>query len=270
MGNSGNSPKDLWDKLDALGKFLSAVVLALIALFIKMGSDDIANSMRTGELARNLLNDLTKREEKIRQDIALITLNRAIGDQNPGLIIDIAENIFYANKEFGDLQGNVAFKIIEERNKAKAEEIRKKTTALTENPGLRKDLRSSPDIAQATRDKALQQAPQQAQLIAQVYSSVVYIQYQDRANKALIEELRKNFQDQGLYAPGIENVVADYGNSIRFFHKEDRGAAEQTAELVKQFFHEKGYQKDFKIEDYSSKFKVPKGQVEVWINLARP
>jgi len=259
--------KDFWDKLDVFGKIFSGVVLAAIVVVIKMGADDIATSMHTGELAKNLINDLTKKDEKIRQDIALITLNRAIGDKNPHLIVDIAENIFNANKEYVDLSGNVAFAIIKERNPAKAEEIRKKVVAFTDNPDLRKNLRSASDLTQSTSTRT--EVPAQAQLISRVYKNVIYIQFRGEKNKFIIEELRLKLNKEG-YAPGVELVDKDYPNSIRYFHQEDRGLAEQVASIARSFLKEKKYEINLTPQDLSGKFKIPKGQVEVWINLERP
>jgi|GEM_PF-6396491 len=83
--------KDLGEKLDVVGKLVNVVFLAVIATVIKLGADNIAHSLKRGELVRSLISDLTTQEVKVRQDIALIALNRAIGDSQPELVVEIAE-----------------------------------------------------------------------------------------------------------------------------------------------------------------------------------
>ena len=88
-----DKPKDLWDKADIVGKLFSGVILALIAFVIKSGADDIAASQRQGELVRSLIADLTTKDQHTRQDLALIALNHSVGEQNPSLVIEIAERL---------------------------------------------------------------------------------------------------------------------------------------------------------------------------------
>lgn len=88
------SPKDSWDKLDAIGKLVSSILLVIIAMAIKFGSDRIAFSLQSGQLVQSLIMDLTTAEQQTRQDVALLALDHSIGNENPPLVSEIAERLF--------------------------------------------------------------------------------------------------------------------------------------------------------------------------------
>jgi hypothetical protein len=91
------------------------------------------------------------------------------------------------------------------------------------------------------------------------------------ATHPLAEGLRNRLKETGLYAPGVERVDKDYPNNVRFFHGEDRELAQRVATVAEQFLSERKNPKKLELQDLSGKgFKVQKGHVEVWINLARP
>ena len=48
-------PKQLtwWDKADIFGKIISSVAIAAIALFVKLGSDNITAAQKEGELVQS-------------------------------------------------------------------------------------------------------------------------------------------------------------------------------------------------------------------------
>src|SRR5688572_28149518 len=85
--------RDFWDKADIIGKLLSGVVLAAIAVVIKLGADNIAMSQREGELVIKVMTDLTDTQQVARQDLALIALNHSVSKRNRQLVIDIAERL---------------------------------------------------------------------------------------------------------------------------------------------------------------------------------
>ncbi|MEL6439462.1 MAG: hypothetical protein AAFQ80_09445 [Cyanobacteria bacterium J06621_8] len=65
--------KDRWDKFEIIFK---TIILGAIPLFIKFGADNIAQSLKTGELVRSLISDLNQPGAK--RDVALIALDAAI------------------------------------------------------------------------------------------------------------------------------------------------------------------------------------------------
>jgi hypothetical protein len=85
--------KDSWDKLDTIGKIVSSLVLVVIAMFIKSGSERIAFSLQSGQLVQSLISDLTTQEQQTRQDVALLALDNSIGDEKPRMVAAIAERL---------------------------------------------------------------------------------------------------------------------------------------------------------------------------------
>lgn len=249
--------KDIWEKLDVISRMINIAFLAVIATFIKIGADNIANSIKRGELVKSLISDLTTQDIKVRQDIALIALNRSIGDSQPKLVVEIAKTILISQKDVSDLTGQQAYKIIQERDPEEAEIIRKEADNVLKN--FRRDLLSPPNIEGTPK-----QPPPQAQRLASIFTNVVYIQYRGPAFKAEVQRFREELHKLNFHAPGVEAVEADFSNNIRFFHKEDEIQAKKVQTLAQDFF-----KKPFALHDFSGKFRVPRGQIEVWVNPER-
>lgn len=68
------TPKDIWDKIDILVRLIFLVV---IPLFIKLGAENIAQSLKRGQLIQSVTTHLISKDSSGR-DIALITLDNAI------------------------------------------------------------------------------------------------------------------------------------------------------------------------------------------------
>jgi hypothetical protein len=205
--------KDLWEKLDAVGKLVNVVFLAVIATIIKLGADNIAHSLKRGELVRSLISDLTTQEVKVRQDIALIALNRAIGDSQPELVVEIAEIILHGQKDLSDLSGHQAFKIIRERDPRRAAAIEREAEAALAS--FRRDLPSPAHL-----EETPMRVPLQAQRLAAIFPNVIYVQYRGSHIQGEARRFREELLAQGFTAPGVEEVKTDIRNNVRYFHKE--------------------------------------------------
>ena len=108
--------KDCWDIIDILSKLFSSVVLVLILIFIKCGTDKISFSMQKSEFVRNLIADLSM-PEKTRKDIALIALDHTLSDCKDNLFVSqIAERVLNTIKEDENMQNEIAYKILKKRN----------------------------------------------------------------------------------------------------------------------------------------------------------
>ena len=56
------SEKDIWNKLDVIGKITASILLVVISLVIKCSADKVASSMKRGELLQTLITDLTTKD----------------------------------------------------------------------------------------------------------------------------------------------------------------------------------------------------------------
>ncbi|MBI1803758.1 MAG: hypothetical protein HY033_03030 [Ignavibacteriae bacterium] len=270
MDSQNGSTKEFWNKLDVLGKLVSSVLLAIIAMFVKFGADDIASSMKRGELVRSLISDLTTRNEKVRQDIALIALDNAIGKDEPQLVTDIAERVFRDQEEHDSTRSSIydgttrsiAFDIIGRRSPERKVNIKDELEKRIQP--ILKSLRSNADTSNITY-KIL---PPEAHLIAGAFKTIVYIQYKNPETKAIAMELQQKCEQSGWTAPGIERVDSRFSNSIRFFNAQDQSFAEKVADLTTNFLKEKGISAEIRVQDFSkSKFNAQEGQVEIWLSL---
>jgi hypothetical protein len=282
MAESGRS-KDAWDKADILGKLLSGVVLAVIAFVIKSGTDDIAASQQRGELVRSLIADLTTKEQRTRQDLALIALNHSVGDDRPDLVIEIAARLAsdttgYAAGDDAALQalGSVAFQILRQRAPARADSLkevlqRRFEVQVSSDSTVRAALRSAPDtgsraLPPASGDSAARAA---SAILAPLSSRVVYIQFQGTIQRAVMEKLRQRFSQTGLAAPGVERIATPFTSSVRYFHPDDRALADSAAALTRAFLRDERVNvPEVPVQDLSARrLRVPRGQIEVWVSV---
>ncbi len=97
-----------------------------------------------------------------------------------------------------------------------------------------------------------------AKSISVILKRVAYIQYSNRDKKNNIVEIQAKFKSNDWVAPGIENVKGVYKNTIRYFHEEDKTYANQANNLLENKF--------ILLRVYNFESKVPKGQIEIWIN----
>lgn len=272
MSNGEKKTKDFWDKMDIIGKLLTGVVLGLLTIVIKLGADKIqegsehvAAAQKNGQLVQSLVNDLSKPEGGIRQDIAIIALDRSIGSEDPNLVLDIAEQLVRNRPK--DQNGGfafVAFQIIERRDRARADQIKSELLgSIAETPEQRDKLISNADTSSQPEKSP---APD-SRLISAAFPKIVYLQFRGDLKRTLVEEFRKSLNDQGLPSPGVERVAGSYASNVRFFNDEDREQANVLATKAKQFFESKGCPIEFQLTDLSnSRFKTQKGHFEIWIS----
>ncbi|MCK4761222.1 MAG: hypothetical protein KAW12_03420 [Candidatus Aminicenantes bacterium] len=116
MSNDEQNVRDIWGKLEIIGKLISGVLLALITILIGIGVNRVDESLRKGALVQSLISDLTQDKERFRRDVALLALDRTIGDDDPEIVVDIAWQIL-VNKPpgFNNAAGDIAFNIIGKR-----------------------------------------------------------------------------------------------------------------------------------------------------------
>lgn len=253
------SKKDIWEKLEVIGRLTSAILLAAITILLKYGIDDITVSLDKGHLVQNLIADLTTQDENVRQDIALIALNRSLGKQDERMVLEIAEQVFRSREITDDLTSDVAFSIIQEIDPDKAKELA--LAIIKENKA---NLRSAPVPLSASPKKI----STDAKIVAKVFPKVVYIQYGKGSSVKQVKQLAQYLELQKINVPGIEQVEQEFPNNVRFFYPEDRKKAVDILRIINEFFNKYELKIPIKLQDLSgAKLRAPRGQVEIWLNL---
>lgn len=262
--------KDNWDKASIVGQILSGLLLAAIALLIKTSADNIATSLKKGDLVRSMISDLASDSDKgIRQDLALIALDHSLGDQEQGMIVEIAEQIIKQGK-YDNVTGTIAFKIINQRAPAKAKELQDQALLLASDKTVREDLRSSanPMALVAPTPIPSPGVDSGKQVLAKVLPNLIFIQIKNEQSRATAEALRSALSAQGYFAPGVDQVEGNYSSSVRFFHQEDQALARQVNELVKKFLSSRNINITTDILDLSKlRHTGQPGQIEIWIDF---
>jgi hypothetical protein len=248
-----DKPKDFWDKLDVVGKIVSTVLLAVIAFFLKEGSDNISFSLQKGYLVQTLITDLTDKQFRTKQDVALLALNHFVGEKDSSLVSEIAERLYLDISTDTSIALNgkysaakVAFDILKQRNPRRAEELIAELTST------------------AVKDSGSTNQSVSRKLLAQVYNNLVYVQFRGKIERHTVDSFRTILSQGGFTAPGAEKLEGDYKSAVRYFHKEDGDIADSVKNLAQKFFPDL----DFLKGDMSErKLKAPRGQVEIWISF---
>jgi hypothetical protein len=277
---SESKSKDHWDKIDIIGRLLSGVVLAVIAVVIKLGADSIAGAQHRGELVRGLIADLTTKGQRTRQDIALITLNHSVGGANPRLVIEIAERLILDTSGYsatglasGQALTSVAYRILDSLDSDRAtfavEELARMLIQASADPLVRASLRSE-TVPTPSSTPRTSSAP--ARALESLSSKVVFLQFQSREYRATMEGLRKVLDTAGFVAPGVEFIPKSFRTSIRYFHPEDSLQAARVAEISASFLTREHLSADsLALLNMSQRgSRVPRGQIEVWLSIKQP
>ncbi|MFE4107580.1 hypothetical protein [Almyronema epifaneia] len=283
-----SAAKDIWDIVGIVGGFLPTLLLGIIPFII---TDRITTSLETGRFTQSLIQDLASNQPdtKLRQDVALVALDRSVGcgkddtvDTNERciLVAEIAEQIYLNSlgSEVPEEQKlkSLSFKILERRHGQRANQLRQdsRTQAAAEDVAV---VQNSPTPAAETPVPT-----QSAQLLARTQPSVVYLQviYQTEPNRDLAASLQAAIQTDNVSetpatvsVPEIEFIQGDnsYQDSIRYFNPADRETAFQLKALIENFFAsqaELSGAKRFQVLDFTqSTYTAPVGQFEVWVNF---
>lgn len=276
--------KDRWDKFDILFK---SFILGLIPIVIAVAASNVADSLKRGQLIQSLVATLSERDSK--RDISLVALNEAIKvrkkcflyilyckpdtDNDPVSQIAIllirssveeaktknqqprelavarhiltkserADQEFY-NKEFGDLQATAQSKAISN----------------VSAPPSEQQIAESASVSQAIATLAPRDERGRSQRLEGV--RLVYIQYEN--NSKLAKEIQEGLTAAHVSAPGIERVSGIKDASIRYSDASDRVAAERLRDFIRS---SKNVSINNMIDLSLSGYRVPKGQLEVWI-----
>jgi hypothetical protein len=269
------SIKDKWEKLDIFTKFFNGVILAVLILIVKIGSEKITYSLQYGAMVQKTITDLsnTSSDNKVRRDLSLITLNRTIGDQQPKLIAELSE-IIYINDTIKNNERNTAFKIMKERDPERAlyyenkimDEINEtRTDVLYNDSELTTDsLNSSNENKSCEKtfkspsiNKALSILKDKIKISI---DNIVYIQVAENNNSitSISEELKNN----GYKVPSVEIVNGNFHNCVKYFNAIDAIKAHEITNIIERKLNIKI--KIIKVDNENA--NIPDGQIEVWIN----
>lgn len=265
-------PKDNWDKLEIIIRFFNGIVITGLTVVIAVYAQKVTDSIRYGELTQRLLHDLALSDDSVRikSDLALITLNRTIGDKNPSLITDMAE-LIYLNDTASAKERTVAFTILEQRDSLRGKKLRdslfKQNTDFS-NKG-RISNTSLPSAKPNDTNNIIRQDTISGQKAIYMELSkslfpIVYIQtktFQFKQKKELAD-LADTLKSMSYVVPQIEVVKKVFANEVRYFNDDDIDKAYIVAQKIKTIV---------KIQCRVQKLNNPnniisKGQIEVWIN----
>ncbi len=268
--------KSFWDILDILSKFTTGFLLVIIAFVLDVGSKRIAQSNEESKIIQSLIEDLTTKQAESRNDVALLSLEKYLVskpdeknfERDKAYITEVAETILrqriHEDSSFS-LESSIPFKIVNKYDTTQANIV------LTEYSESRIDASKTVNQNITLTAKAvdtLQPLVQsknatEANVLSSFNKKFCYIQYNNSAAAGKVRNFQNTLKSKEWIAPGIQYVDGNYDNIVKYFDADDKPLAEKCAALAKANFNN-----DFKtVPILSSKYKVPKGQLEVWINI---
>lgn len=258
MNKNTSKQRDRWDKAQIIAQIISGVVLAGIAVVLSVGSSQISASIQKGQFLSGVIDDLTSIDNRGRRDIALIALDRFLGDSETELVIEVAQQVI-RNSSFDSVESQIAFKILENRDSEQAQRILDEIAKT-----VRKTISAADDIAgpaEIPQSPAILKAQTRiAKVSERIGGNIIYIQFSGKENRGRVDKLAKELREQGFKVPGIEHRDFNF-NDVRFFRPEDRVVAEEIAESVQKLLNI-----ELKVKDLSqSRMNAPKGLIEVWL-----
>lgn len=281
--------KDRWDKVDIL---LKTIVLGAIPIAIGIGADNIAKSLKRGELVQSLISDLNQADT--RRDVALIALDAAIEENRDctvlwlwgchdipkhDQVLKIAEILQSTWIDEAEKKGQspgelkVARDIIETRASKTYYEQQYKQRIDDVTSRLHKKAISSPDFYSDLSSDEISKKENIAQTLAAIQPSgtkitneklsgvrLVYIQYSE--NNALAKKIQSDLQSAGASAPETQQVDGIQENSLRYSSSSD----EKVAQSLQHYLEKDENIQITKLIDLSrAGYRVPSGQFEVWL-----
>jgi hypothetical protein len=276
MAEETKKTKSFWDILEILSKFTTGFLLVIIAFVLDIGSKRIAQSNDESKIIQSLIEDLTTKQAESRNDVALLSLEKYLMSDsnnknfqiNKAYITEVSETILRQRIQEDSsltLESSIPFKILNKYNKAEANIV------LTEDGDNKRDASNSnlkekgplSDSAVTNLQPIIQSKnATEANVISSFNKKICYIQYNNSAGEDKIRDFQNALKTKEWVAPGIDYVAGNYNNIVKYFNDEDKTLAEKAATIAKAYFNN-----DFQVVAIlSSKYKVPKGQLEIWIN----
>jgi hypothetical protein len=267
--------RDWLDYVDLIVKIAGGGILVAVMSILNttnnLKQQEISNSLKYGEFTKSLMQDLlTQDSSHLKSDVALITLNRTIGDNDPKLIADLGARIienFLEDKVQSDRSTmRTIVAIIKERDTSIYNSVKtliddynnKSDLSLPVKNMIPVNVKDTLSVADNIPDKTW------AKLTLIPSKATVFIQVNNRADNtlAIATTLQKTLNDNGFNAPGVEGITKfTFQNSIRYFYDADEKSAKQVATYVKEVL-----KLDIKPQKVN-RYKTRSGLIEIWVNI---
>jgi hypothetical protein len=278
---SSNS-KDFWDKADIIGKLLSGIALAVIALLVNCHTQHIEDSLKNGQLTQSLIDTILKQDKNSKRDLALIALDETIGATQRDLVCrvgaQVAENgvdeAMAAPGSTGNQQPQDAVIAV---NKVARQIVRNRACPPDFLTGLeakdrefvakyRPQVYSQPDPSAASQTASDVPAvvPALIKLITKPSANTVYVQYRDDwTGTDKLKDLHDALEKHGFSSPRRDEKIGrslEFKANVRYFYADDAAQAQAVQSIVKSVLG-----KEYKLVPIvNSRFQPPHGQIEVW------
>ncbi|MFH6987881.1 hypothetical protein ACHRVW_09060 [Flavobacterium collinsii] len=272
--------KDIWDKLAAIGTFLSTTVLVVFTSLVGYQTSIMSDKVATFEKRINenkMLGDLiekftleTSMTGTIKSDLALLTLERYLRNsaeegvltpQDREMLVGFAESLLLNKQKNGINLDELSYKVpkdflikydIKKWNRIQDKYVYDKNKHVPPKENLSGSSIKTQEPVYQVLDTL------KSTLLTSVLSKMVYIQYTSDIDIKKVKETQQKFKDNQWAAPGIDKVKGKFGNIIKYFHPEDERLAKEANKILEGKYKI--------VNSITPKYQklVPKGQIEVW------
>lgn len=282
---SETKKRDWVEYLDIIIKVVVGLILAVATFFINANNTiqertnllkqkEIENNFKYGEFTKSLMTELLNKDTSshLHRDIALIILNRTIGDDNHKLIANIGYSLvldyLQNNARNADQRSmQTIITIVKERDTITYNTINdlwktyssEQKTVEGNSSEINTSVKKNADtnivsvISKEKLDK-LTLFPSTATVFMQVNSSTEPIM--SKARLCL-----SNLKNSGFNTPGIETITSfKFKNAIKYFYDDDNKSAKIIQEKMMALFQ------DTVVIQRQYNSKARPGIIEIWWN----
>lgn len=267
--------QSIWDKISSIATTLIAIATVFIGIWTSRLSDKLEN-FKTGMDEEKMVSELvtnistTDTLSNLKSDLTFLSLERylsranknyILNDLDKKMLIGFAESLVLARQQHKTVSASgikVPYDFLKRTySKEEFQEFNRTILNTNETTNLPAVIVTDTNfLAQTPIKTAINKDSKE--IYSAILRKVVYIQYSNKANKKGVKAVQNILKNNLWIAPGIEFVAGTYSNRIKYFHEEDRDLANQINELLEN--------KYVPLRIYNFETRVPKGQLEVWIN----
>lgn len=273
MSDNAKPHRDWIDYTDLLVKILGGGILVAVISILnttnQLKQQEISNSLKYGEFTKSLMQDLlTQDSTHLKSDVALIILNRTIGDKDSKLIADMGARIienFLEDKVHSDRSTmRTIISIIKERDTTTFKTVK----ALIDGSNANLRVVANVDETKKVKDNlttiANNISDKDWEKVTLLQSSAtVFLQInkevEDPSQKT--ESILNQLKVKGYNTPAVEVVTSfKFKNAVKYYYAEDEKAAKDV-----QLIAEKKINAPVSLIKLTSS-KARRGLIELWCN----
>lgn len=269
--------KGILDNLNKLSTMLIAIFVVITAYNtnnLKANIDSIKVNQDEGVAVNKFISDLTQENNStVKYDYSFLALERYLKNtgekgklkiQDKEMLVGFAKTLIYDRINQNSLDSlniinrlNIPTTFLEKNDSIALTQIKTDVNTKFRLLNLPKNIPIDNDFKLLKPVSEFKDALE-SKTVTVLMKKLIYIQFSNKIKKDEVKAIQDKLKSKAWFAPGVEFIPGNYQNTIRYFHDEDWEIANQANKILEEKYV------IIKVKSYEN--KVPKGQIELWIN----